>query len=1163
MAFGLHGADMKLHKESCLAFIAVVSLFSISIGAQNGVVNQAAASGSDTAADTTTKADYGLPWGLDKLPEIRKQVSEMEIADQEARTKLLDIYDKAIIQRKQLQATKEETTGFSNRFKNIPSDLAKKKDELSQAVDELFPENTETMLLVDVQKEVTGAQALYEEAKKNSTTLENEPKRRAERRVNIPVESAAAREQLNQMKEKLPAAPAQVNVADMVFAGRVLQIAQIMALEARIENLTEELKLYDAAGDLLTARRELASRSVVQAEKRQKFWQEQLVVAQRRETEKLKEKAKETVKQTKYAHPAIQKLAQENADLVTTQAELIKEMEQANQYSKKIEDNLAELEAEFTVLKKEVEAAGEITNVMGVLLLSKRDDLQDTSENRAQIKARLVKISSAKLNWGKYDKQWSDLADVKAVARMRLEQEQLTEQDAGFEDVFRDAVKLLEERRKDVRKISDYYEDMFTALARLDVRERKLVSMVSEYGVFIDENILWIRSSEAISPADFKSVGPAIGWFISPGQWVGIWSYLWSDFQSHFVIYALIIVLVVLLWLYRFSGSNRLENLIQHSGHIYSDKYMFTVKAVFFSIITILPLSLLTGFVSWRLLQSQPDSYVHIVGQGLRSVTILMILFVAFIRFCRRNGLSDHFNLPRESMNVFARYLRLTLLILIPMVFVRRVFCDSAVEEIYRTSLGRIAFFAEMIVVSLFFIVSFRPSGAAISPLLELSRGGWLYRMRHLWYGALVLLPLIFAVLHLLGYDYTAGQLYQKFIATVLLVFAVMFCKNMATRWLALVQARWVLRQKAKKMAEKGARAVQADSKLDNSESSQAQPASEEDHEQIAVNVSRQTLRLVQWVAVLTVFLGIWLIWKNVLPALSAFENIRVWDTTDAQGETVMVSLGNIIRAALIFAMTVVAARNAPGLMEVLILQRLPLDHGIRFAVTSLSRYTLVIIGVVMTFGQIGIGWAKVQWLIAAMTVGLGFGLQEIFANFVSGLIILFEQPIRVGDVVTVGDVNGTVTKIKIRATTIRKWDRKELIVPNREFITGRLLNWSLSDKTLRLEFPVGVAYGSDIKRTEETLYRVARNQEGVIQDDPAPTVIFRSFGESSLDFELRVYIPHMDNYLKIWHEINCAIDTEFRKEGIEIAFPQRDIHVRSTESRFPPQIDSKRDSAE
>lgn len=1158
----VQGVNMRFYTKTALSVIGVVLSFSIAVAAQNGVVNGSASSEVDTAADPAPKTDYGLPWSLDNLPEIRKQVAEMEIADKEVQTKLLDTYDKAIAQWKQLQITKQETTVFSNRLKNIPADLARIKEQLSNAVDEVFPGNVETMPLADVQKEVAAAKASLEEAKKNSAYYENEPKRRAERRINIPVESAAAREQLNQMKEKLSAAPAETNVADMVFAARVSQVAQIMALEGKIENLAEELKLYDAAGDLLTARRELASRALVLAEKRQKFWDEQLLAAQGREKEKLEEQSKETVEQTKYAHPVIQKLAQENAELMNTQAELIKEMEQANQYSKKIEDDLTELEAEFTDLKKEIEAAGEITNVMGVLLLSKRDELQDTGGNRARIKARLTKISLAKLNWSKYDKQWSNLADVRNVAKTRLEQEQLTEQDDGYEVAFQNAVKLLEERRKYVRKISDYYEDLSTLLARLDVRERKFVAMVAEYRVFIDKNILWIRSSTAISPSDFKSIGPAIAWLTSPERWIAMWGYLWKDFQSHLAIYVLVVSLVVLLWLYRFSAANRLEDLTERSGHVYSDKYVFTVKAAIFSVMIILPLPLLAGFISSRLLQSQADSYVNTVGHGLTSVTVLMILFMGFMRFCRRNGLSDHFNLPRESMEVLASYLRLTLLVLIPVVFLRRVFCDSAVDEVYRSSLGRITFVAEMIVVSVFFVVSFRPSGASISPLLMANRDGWMHKMRHLWYGTLVLLPLIFAVLHLLGYDYAAGQLYKKFIATVLLILAILFCRAMATRWLALAQARWVLRQKTRKTIDKSARAVQTEPKPDNLESSQAQPA-EEDHEQIAVSVSQQTLSLVKSVAVLTVFLGIWLIWKNVLPALSAFENVRVWDTTDAQGEVVIVSLGNIIKAVLIFIMTVVAARNAPGLMEVLILQRLPLDQGIRFAITSLSRYTLVVVGVVMTFGQIGIGWSKVQWLIAAMTVGLGFGLQEIFANFVSGLIILFEQPIRVGDAVTVGDVNGTVTKIKIRATTIRKWDQKELIVPNREFITGRVLNWSLSDRILRLEFPVGVAYGSDIEKAERTLYRVAANQEGVIKKDPSPLVIFRSFGESSLDFELRVYIPHMDNYLKIWHEINCAIDREFRKEGIEIAFPQRDLHLRSVKANFPLKMDSKRSSPE
>jgi len=161
------------------------------------------------------------------------------------------------------------------------------------------------------------------------------------------------------------------------------------------------------------------------------------------------------------------------------------------------------------------------------------------------------------------------------------------------------------------------------------------------------------------------------------------------------------------------------------------------------------------------------------------------------------------------------------------------------------------------------------------------------------------------------------------------------------------------------------------------------------------------------------------------------------------------------------------------------------------------------------------------------MTVGLGFGLQEIFANFISGLIILFEQPIRVDDVVTVGDVTGKVSMIRIRATTIRKWDQRELIVPNKEFITGRLINWTLSDNVLRMVFPVGMA-------------------EPRVIDEPKPVVVFTGFGASSLDFELRVYLSGMDNYVPLWHDINCAIDDAFRKAEIEIAFPQQDLHLRS-----------------
>ena len=292
--------------------------------------------------------------------------------------------------------------------------------------------------------------------------------------------------------------------------------------------------------------------------------------------------------------------------------------------------------------------------------------------------------------------------------------------------------------------------------------------------------------------------------------------------------------------------------------------------------------------------------------------------------------------------------------------------------------------------------------------------------------------------------------------------------------------------------------------------------------------------------------LGLWLVWTPVIPALSILNNITIKGA---------VNLGDILFAVLILLITFFIGRNLPGLLEIAILQKLPLQAGVSFAVTSITKYIISIIGIVIAFDAIGIGWAKVQWLVAAVTVGLGFGLQEIFANFVSGLIILFERPIRVGDIVSVGTVNGKVTRIRMRATTITDWDRRELLVPNKEFITSQLINWTLSDPITRVVIPVGIAYGSDTQKARDLLLQVAQNSPLVL-DDPKPQAIFRRFGESSLDFELRVFIPDRDRWPKLMHEMHTNIDQAFRAANIEIAFPQRDIHVRSIRDFLPIQQD-------
>ena len=184
--------------------------------------------------------------------------------------------------------------------------------------------------------------------------------------------------------------------------------------------------------------------------------------------------------------------------------------------------------------------------------------------------------------------------------------------------------------------------------------------------------------------------------------------------------------------------------------------------------------------------------------------------------------------------------------------------------------------------------------------------------------------------------------------------------------------------------------------------------------------------------------------------------------------------------------LTIVSSRNLPGLIEIGLMSQATIDAASRYAITSMLRYAIVIGGTLIGLGLLGLRWSQLQWMAAALTVGLGFGLQEIFANFVSGLILLFERPFRVGDVITVGDLTGRVTRIRTRATTILDFDNKEIVVPNKTFITGQLINWTLTDTTTRVTIKVGVDYGTDPDLVHELLMQAATANSRVLREtDP------------------------------------------------------------------------------
>ncbi|MEJ2686549.1 MAG: mechanosensitive ion channel [Gammaproteobacteria bacterium] len=194
-----------------------------------------------------------------------------------------------------------------------------------------------------------------------------------------------------------------------------------------------------------------------------------------------------------------------------------------------------------------------------------------------------------------------------------------------------------------------------------------------------------------------------------------------------------------------------------------------------------------------------------------------------------------------------------------------------------------------------------------------------------------------------------------------------------------------------------------------------------------------------------------------------------------------------------------------------------------------------------------GLEYKNLAIIAGALSVGIGFGLQNIVNNFVSGLILLFERPIRTGDWIVVGSTEGYVKRIRIRSTQIQTFDRADVIVPNSELISTQVTNWMLYDLRGRVRVPVGVAYGSDTALVKQLLLEAGGAHPQVITDGsaPEPVVLFLEFGDSSLNFELRIYIREIDMRLAVVSDLNFAIDAAFREHGVEIPFPQRDVHVR------------------
>ncbi len=254
-----------------------------------------------------------------------------------------------------------------------------------------------------------------------------------------------------------------------------------------------------------------------------------------------------------------------------------------------------------------------------------------------------------------------------------------------------------------------------------------------------------------------------------------------------------------------------------------------------------------------------------------------------------------------------------------------------------------------------------------------------------------------------------------------------------------------------------------------------------------------------------------------------------------------------IILVVLSFLLIYVTAKLKKWIVYKL-LEHSKIELGVRIAVGTIVRYVILVIGFIVLLQTVGIDLSALTILAGALGVGIGFGLQNITNNFVSGIIILFERPIKVGDRIEVGDVYGDVVNISMRSTTVVTNDNIAIIVPNSDFISTKVINWSYTDRNVRSNIPLGVSYGSDPEKVKKLLLEVADKNEWVLKN-PKPDVLFTEFADSSLNFSLRVWTREYINRPKVLKsDLYFEIFKKFKENKIEIPFPQRDLHIKTTE---------------
>jgi potassium efflux system protein len=1078
---------------------------------------------------------------------LEAKVAETEASNDlsdEAKKGLISLYKDALSNIEEAASHRDSAQAFQGSLQTAPIEVQALREDMDESN---IAEPSETLgvddstSLRDMESVLQREKADFAVADTRRADLSRRLDEEAERTAAIRQRLQAAAEEQDEVIAQLRLMAPSEDASAETNARRWVLETRGEALRAEIEMLGQERLSHPARMELLEAQRDEAGADAERIDRRIALLEDLVTTKRQEDAQRAMEAAEAKRLEAEGRHPSVVRLAEQNAALSNEIAETVSQLDELGEQIQATDRLARQLEGDFKSTEEIIAIGGSnLSEQLGNLLLQQRQSLPDRRSFELEAREREDKAARIGVTRVLHRREQQRLVDVDAYVASLLG-------DAIAEETPRMRARLLDlaaERRALLEKAIESDDVLLRKLGELEAAQTELLATITDFDELLEVHLLWVRSASRTELEELGALPEQVWRIVSPSGWYGAAGVLAYQATHSAVFILLGFVLGGLLW-----GRRHLIGFIETTserlGKPTTDRYPFSLQVLAVTLVAAAAWPLVAAVVGWQLQVSvRATDFSVAIGGALLALATQFYYLRAFRLMCIPRGLAAaHFRWPETSLGLLRRELDRLSWTYLPAAGVTLVivYLDPLNAG---WAVGRVAFVVLVASLAFAFFRLLHPSSGVLAHRTRARERRTLPFLNRFWYPLLILAPMALGALAVLGYLYTAGTLLDRFVSTSWMVVALIILAALAQRWLTVARRR-IAYETAMERRRAALEARRQVAEQDVGEDVSALLEVEEPEVDLD-SLSDTSSDLITTAVVVSGLFGLWVIWSDILPALRILDDVTLWNqtvTVDGEQRIDPVTLGDLGLALVIGVATFVLAKQLPAVLEIILLRRFDMTAGGRYTFTTLTTYAVVTAGLLLLFNTIGAQWSQLQWLVAALGVGIGFGLQEIVANFISGLIILFERPIRVGDVVTVGDTDGVVTKIRIRATTIRNWDRKELLVPNKEFVTGRLLNWSLSDQMTRVVVVVGVAYGSDVDKALALMREAAEEQEHVL-DDPAPILSFEGFGDSSLTLILRAYLSSIDHRIATITDLHKAVNRKLAEAGIVIAFPQRDLHL-------------------